>query len=102
MFKYERIASKFKGRIFDDLVCFDNIQDNIYELTSDIRQIDKIILKNKDKAKNVVELCVELKVKLSARCDYFEKKYANIKHLNRNDKDNNITNYYTDQFEFLI
>lgn len=99
--KYKRIAKKFGDRIFDDLVPFDNILENIEELNSNIKQIEKIIYENSKKDKDIIQLCIELKVKLCDRREYFETKYANIQYLNKNDKGDSFTSYYTDQFEFL-
>ena len=94
--RYKRIESNFNARFFDDLVPFDHIQDNIKELKDEIYNLEKLISENKDK--DFVQLCVSLKVKLCDRTDYFEKKYRNIQHLNKDTETDTFSRYYTDQF----
>lgn len=100
MFKFKQIDTKYKSRIYDvdDLVPFNHIKESIKELSLDINKIERIILENKDKDIVCVRLCAKLNAKLRYKRDYFEKKYENIQHLNRNEDKDDFVNYYTDQF----
>lgn len=97
MLKLKDIESKYRYSFNNDLVPFEYIKDSIKEVSGDISHIGRIKLQNKDK--EILELCDKLHKKLCDILDYFEKKYANIKHLNKSEEKDNFVNYYTNQFD---
>lgn len=98
MFKIKLLENKYRYRFDDDLVPFEfnNLKENIKDLSCDIFKIKSILLQHK--AKDIVNLCNDLCVKLCYKLDYFQKRFEIIEFLNEKEKNLKFENYYTDQY----
>lgn len=77
MNKIKEIEHKYRLNI-EDLVPYENIQEEIDSIKNDLRDIDLCILKHKDK-ESIVEYAQKLQKNLCDKLEYLEDKLRDLK-----------------------